>query len=114
MYRQYIKTVCGTCLFALILSSCFHHVSVEPINRDPGRFHDNEITAAGRVVNSFALSDAGAFELDDGTGRLWVWRDSHNMPGHNSSVTVTGKIEQGFSFGGRNFVIILRETRTPR
>jgi len=101
------------CLLSLIvfLSSCSDQVSIESINHDPGRFHEKEITIRGRVVNSFAVVDAGAFELDDGTGRLWVFRNKNDMPSHNSSVSVTGRIEPGFSFGGRNFVIILRETR---
>ncbi len=98
----------------LILSACSHRVSVESINRDAGRFHDKEITVAGRVANSFGVADAGAFELDDGTGRLWVLSETHDLPAHNSSVAVTGRIEQGFTFGGRIFVIILRETRTRR
>jgi hypothetical protein len=93
-----------------LLSACSHHASIESINRDPGQFRGKEITVAGRVVNSFATADAGAFELDDGTGRLWVLRNN-NLPAHNSSVTVTGRIEQGFSFAGRTFIVILRETR---
>jgi len=94
-----------------MLSACSHRISVESINRDPGRFHDKEITVAGRVANSFGIADAGAFELDDGTGRLWILSDTHDLPAHNSSVTVTGQIEQRFSFAGRTFIIILRETR---
>ena len=94
----------------LILSACSRQ-SIESINRDPERFHDKEITVAGRVANSFGVAAAGAFELDDGTGRLWVLSDTPDLPAHNSSVTVTGRIEQGISFGGRTFVIILRETR---
>jgi len=86
-------------------------VSIELLNRDPGRFHDKEINVAGRVVNSFAVMDAGAFELDDGTGRLWVLSDRDTIPPHNASATVTGRIEQDLGFGGRTFVIILRETR---
>jgi hypothetical protein len=93
-----------------MLSACSRRVSVESINHDPGRFHNKEITVAGRVANSFAIESAGAFELDDGTGRLWVLSDTHDMPVHNSSIAVTGRIEQGFSFGGRTFVIVLHET----
>ena len=89
-----------------LLLGCVSRVSIESINHDPARFGGKEIKVAGRVVNSFS----GAFELDDGTGRLWVFRDKKDMPAHNSSLTVNGKIEQGFDFGGRNFIIILRET----
>jgi hypothetical protein len=116
MHSYTSRSILGASLLLciLILSAFSHRVSVESINRDPGRFHDKEITVAGRVANSFEVTDAGAFELDDGTGRLWVFRNNTNLPAHNSSVTVTGRIEQGFTFGGRTFVIILRETRKRR
>jgi hypothetical protein len=94
----------------LLLAGCVSRVSIESINHDPARFDGKEIKVAGRVVNSFTVAASGAFELDDGTGRLWVFRDNKDMPAHNSSLTVNGTIEQGFDFGGRNFIIILRET----
>jgi hypothetical protein len=94
----------------MFLAACSRRVSIESINHNPAQFRDREITAAGRVANSFEASGKSAFELDDGTGRLWVFRDNPNLPAHNSSITVTGSIDQGFPFAGRNFVIILRET----
>ena len=95
----------------LLLAACPPRESIESINRDPGRFHGQEITVAGRVVNSFAVMGVGAFEIDDGTGRLWVFSDKYGVPGNGASIAVTGTIEQGFSLGGRNFATILRETR---
>jgi len=82
---------------------------METINHDPAQFRGKEITVAGRVANSFIEGNASAFELDDGTGRLWVFLESPILPAHNSSLTVSGNIEQQFPFAGRNFVIILRE-----
>lgn len=92
------------------VAACSHRVSIESINHDPAQFRDREITVAGRVANSFETSGKSAFELDDGSGRLWVFRDNPNLPAHNASLTVTGSIEHGFPFAGRNFVIVLRET----
>lgn len=95
----------------LLLSACPPRESIESINQDPGRFRGREITIAGHVVNSFAVMGTGAFEVDDGTGRLWVFSNNFGVPGNGAGVAVTGNIEQGFSFGGRNFATILRETR---
>jgi hypothetical protein len=53
----------------------------------------------------------GAFEIDDGTGRLWVISDKYGVPGRDAGIAVTGRIEQGLAFGGRNFATVLRETR---
>jgi hypothetical protein len=95
----------------LLLAACPPRESIESINRDPGRFHGREITVVGRVVNSFAVMGQGVYEIDDGTGRIWVFSDKYGVPGRSGGVAVTGRIEQGFSLGGRNFATILRETR---
>jgi hypothetical protein len=103
-------------LFWLLLQlffwrQCPPRESIESITHDPGRFRNREVTVAGRVVNSFAVMGVGAFEVDDGTGRLWVFSDKYGVPGDGAGIAVTGRIEQGFSFGGRNFAIVLRQTR---
>jgi hypothetical protein len=95
----------------LLLAACPPRESIESITHDPGRFRNREVTVAGRVVNSFAVMGVGAFEVDDGTGRLWVFSDKYGVPGDGAGIAVTGRIEQGFSFGGRNFAIVLRQTR---
>lgn len=95
----------------IFLAACPARRSIESINRDPARFHDHEVTIAGRVVNSFDVMGVAAFEIDDGTGRLWVYSNKFGVPGSESKVAVTGTIQQGFSLGGRNFATILRETR---
>ena len=98
----------------IFLVACPPRRSIESINRDPARFHDREVTVAGRVTNSFDVMGVAAFEIDDGTGRLWVYSNKFGVPGNESKVAVTGTIQQGFSLGGRNFATILRETRRHR
>jgi hypothetical protein len=98
----------------IFLAACPSRESIESINRDPARFHDHEVTIAGRVVNSFDVMGVAAFEIDDGTGRLWVYSNKFGIPANESKAAVTGTIQQGFSLGGRNFAMILRETRQHR
>ena len=106
--------VIGVLAATLLLVGCPPRRSIESINRDPARFRDHEVTIAGRVVNSFDVMGVAAFEIDDGTGRLWVYSNKFGVPGNESKVAVTGTIQQGFSLGGRNFAMILRETRRHR
>ena len=96
---------------SIFLAACPARRSIESINRDPALFRDHEVTIAGRVVNSFDVMGVAAFEIDDGTGRLWVYSNKFGVPGNQSKVAVTGTIQQGLSLGGRNFAMILRETR---
>ena len=105
-----LMAVTGLLTATIFLAACPARRSIESINRDPARFHDHEVTIAGRVVNSFDVMGVAAFEIDDGTGRLWVYSNKFGVPGNESKVAVTGTIQQGFSLGGRNFAMILCET----
>jgi hypothetical protein len=94
---------------SLCLAGC-PHTSIANINSDPGRFAGKEVTIAGRVSNSFGALGSGVFEVDDGTGRMWVFSQRYGVPGSGAKVAVIGHVEQGFSFGGRSFATILKET----
>jgi hypothetical protein len=93
----------------LLLASCSSNVSIADISRDPGRYATKDVTVSGRVSNSFGALGAGLFQIDDGTGTMWVY-SQNGIPAGEAKVAVTGRIEQGFSIGGRSFATILRET----
>ena len=97
----------------LLLAGCPPQVSIAKLDRDPGRYAGKEVTIAGRVTDSYGAMGRGVFLVDDGTGAMWVLTGRYGVPGAGAKVAVTGHIEQGFSFGGRNFVVILRETERP-
>jgi len=94
----------------LLLAGCPPRESIAKIKSDPGRYAGKEISIAGRVVNSFGAIGHGVFEIDDGTGTMWVFSERYGIPGNDAKVAVVGRVEQGFSFGGRNFAVILKET----
>jgi hypothetical protein len=95
---------------SLFLAACPPHVSTARLNQNPGRYASSEVTIAGRVVDSFGALGRGVFELDDGTGTMWVLAGQYGVPAAGAKLAVTGRAEQGFSFAGRNFATILRET----
>lgn len=93
-----------------MLAGCPPRVSIAKIDRDPGRYAGKEITIAGRVTDSYGALGRGAFQVDDGTGTMWVLAGHFGVPEAGAKLAVTGYIEQGFTLGGRNFATILRET----
>lgn len=95
---------------SLFLVACPTRTSIERINRDPGRYVGKEVAIAGHVTTSFGALGSGVFEVDDGSGRMWVFSQSYGVPSNGARVGVRGRIEQGFSFAGRNFATIMRET----
>jgi hypothetical protein len=102
-----VLVVCGI----LLLAGCPTRTSIAKINQDPGRFIGKEVTVAGHVSGSFGALGSGIFQIDDGTGNMWVYSQNYGVPSNGAKLAVTGQIEQGFNFGGRNFAIILKETQ---
>ncbi|HKV91003.1 MAG TPA: hypothetical protein VJW20_00495 [Candidatus Angelobacter sp.] len=95
----------------LLLTGC-PTTSIAEINRDPGRFAGKNVSIHGTVSDSFGALGNGIFQIDDGSGRMWIYSQNYGVPGNGNRVTVTGRIEQGFAFGGRSFGVILRETES--
>jgi hypothetical protein len=96
---------------ALLLAGCSTPVPIAEINRDPGRFAGKEITIKGRASDSFGGFGNGVFQVEDSTGSIWVLSQNFGLPGNGADVSVVGQVQQGFSFGGRNYGIILRQTK---
>jgi RecJ-like exonuclease len=94
----------------MLLAACPPRTSIEKLDRNPGRYAGKEVTIAGRVTDSFGALGRGVFQIDDGTGTMWVLAGQYGLPASGAKVAVTGHVEQGFSLAGRNFATILRET----
>jgi hypothetical protein len=95
------------------LVGCQSITKISDINNDPGRFAGKEITISGQASDAFGGLGNGIFAVDDGTGKIWVFSQNFGVPADGGKVTVTGQIQQGFSFGGRSYGMIFRETQ-PR
>jgi hypothetical protein len=98
-------------LTTLVLVGCPLRTSIGSINRDPGKYSGREVTIAGRVTDSFGALGNGVFQLDDGSGTMWVFSQGYGVPGNGAKVAVTGVISQGFSFGGRSFAVVMKQTK---
>jgi hypothetical protein len=94
---------------ALLLTACPQQQTISRINADPGRYRNKEVGVVGTVTDSYGVLGNGAYEIDDGTGRIWVVT-RRGVPSRGSRVGAKGKVYTGFSFGGRSFGTVLQET----
>lgn len=98
----------------LLLTACPSQTNISRINADPGRYRNKEVGIVGTVTDSYGVLGNGAYEIDDGTGRMWVVT-RRGIPSRGSRVGVKGYVHNGFSFGGRSYGTVLEETdRTSR
>ncbi len=111
--RKIAASLASLALLMIFLLGC-ETVKISDINRDPGRYGGKEVTISGRVTGSFGALSEGAFEVDDGTGRIWVLSEGFGVPSQGARVRVTGHVQSGINFGGRSFGTVLRETQRRR
>ncbi|MFB3916246.1 MAG: hypothetical protein ACE14M_05925 [Terriglobales bacterium] len=101
------------CLLTVVLVGCPQEVRIGDLTSNPGRYADKEVTINGTVVSSFGFLGPGAFEVDDGSGKIWVLSENFGVPSKGARVGITGRVSQGVSLGDRSFAVALRQTQKP-
>ena len=100
----------------LALTACPSKTTISKINQDPGRYRDKQIGLVGTVTNSYGVLGNGVYELDDGTGRIWVVTN-RGVPSRGSRVGVSGRVYTGIQYDGRNYGLGMKEddrrTKSP-
>ena len=110
--RTYRVLLAGAILATLLFAvACPPGKSIAEINRDPARYSQHEVAVRGTVVNSWGALGTGMFEIDDGTGKMWVLSSNYGVPSKGTRVGVAGTVMPTFSLGGRSFMSVLRETQ---
>ncbi|HYN86578.1 MAG TPA: hypothetical protein VER32_15120 [Pyrinomonadaceae bacterium] len=108
--RRRLSAALALCAAALVLTACPSRTNIGKINADPGRYFDKEVAIAGRVTNSYGVPFAGgAYELDDGTGRMWVLT-TRSVPSKGAQVGAKGRVLNGPTYSGRTFGTALQES----
>ncbi len=82
----------------LLLSAGCATKTINHILADPSRYRSNEVKLSGTVVDSYSIADRGAYQISDGTGRLWIV-SSHGVPRTGASVKVTGRVREAANLG---------------
>jgi hypothetical protein len=103
--RLALLLLTGTLLF----TACPDRQSISKILGDPGRYENKEVGIAGTVTDSYGVLQMGAYELDDGTGKIWVVT-RRGVPSRGAKIGAKGRVYTGFNLSGRNFGTVLEES----
>ncbi len=101
-------------LTLLMLAACPQQHSVAELVNDPGRYADRDVAIKGTVTQAFGALGTGMYQVDDGTGKIWVYSQNRAVPAKNTRVGVAGRIQPTFMFAGKSFATVLRETDRRR
>ena len=83
----------------LMLIAC-ERKSINQILADPQQYAHRDVNVVGQVVQSYSVLGRGAYQIEDGTGKLWVVSyEGKGVPRKGARVSVKGKIQDGFDLG---------------
>ena len=103
----------GILVLGLAMVAC-EKVKIGDINADPGRFMGKEVGVVGTVTQSIGALGKGIYQVDDGTGRLWVLAMSRGVPTKGAKVGVKGHLTSSITFLGTNYATVLQEDDRKR
>jgi hypothetical protein len=90
------------------LAAC-ERTTIGKINANPDRYMNKEVGISGTVTDSYGVPFVGgAYELDDGTGKIWVISE-RGVPSRGARVGVKGRVFSGPALRGRIFGTALQE-----
>jgi hypothetical protein len=84
--------------FITLLGSTACATSINRVLADPAHYRNREVKISGRVADSYSVVDHGFFQVQDGTGQLWV-ASGRGVPRTGARVSVRGTIRDGFNLG---------------
>src|SRR5262249_17097805 len=93
------------------IAGCTTATTIRKIQNDPGKFYGKQVGIKGRVTSSYGALGQGIYQIDDGTGKMWVLSEGYGVPGKDADVKVTGQVVDSVSFGGRSYATALRQTK---
>ena len=97
MTTRRMTGVVAAVMLGLALSSC-GTTSINHVLADPSRYADKEVTVGGRVVKSASVLGRGAYQIDDGSGTLWVVTKK-GAPREGAKVSVKGRVRDVMNLG---------------
>jgi hypothetical protein len=72
--------------------------TINHILAEPQRYANRDVTLRGDVTRSASLLGHGAYELDDGTGRIWVV-SKHGVPRRGAQIKARGRVKDVVDLG---------------
>jgi len=97
----------------LVFSGCTSTRPIKTLVDDPGANNGKHVQIAGEVTKSPAMPGTDAFEVGDGTGKVFVLSKEHGTPREGTKVVVKGVFYAAISSKTQTFAAVMEtEPRT--
>ncbi len=96
---------------AVLLAGCKGATPIKRLLDDPSQFDGKTVEIAGKVTASIGVLGAGAYRVDDGTGRLVVISKDGGAPREGAEVAVKGVFRAAFTFQTETAAVLMESER---
>ena len=95
----------------LLLSGCKGATPIKRLLDDPSHFDGQTVQIAGVVTHSIGVLGTGAYQVDDGTGKLVVISKDGGAPRERAHVAVKGVFRAAFTFQTETAAVLMESER---
>ncbi|HXL15858.1 MAG TPA: hypothetical protein VN972_07230 [Methylomirabilota bacterium] len=95
----------------LLLAGCKGATPIKRLLDDPSQFDGQTVQIAGAVTRSIGVLGTGAYQVDDGTGRLVVISKDGGAPREGAHVAVKGVFRAAFTFQTETAAVLIESER---
>jgi len=96
------------CIISISACSRIFPVKINTVLENPRDYADKQVTISGTVEETFSLVVVKYFVLRDETGSIPVITQGV-MPVRGNEIKVTGTVQDAFSLGDQNLVVLIEK-----
>jgi hypothetical protein len=101
-------------VLTVVVVGCRGTMEIGDLLDDPDRYDGETVRVSGEVTGSIGALGRGAFQIDDGTGRLFVVSEGGGAPREGARVGVEGEFRSVFTIGTESLAVLMERRRyTP-
>ena len=89
------------------LSACSRAIHIRDLLDKPQEYDGKTVTVKGTVTQSVGVLGTGAYEIDDGTGKIYVIAKGQGVPRQGAKTKAEGRFESVFSILGLTVAAIV-------
>lgn len=95
-------------LLGLALGACAPTLRIRDLLDEPQRYDGRTVQVQGTVTQSAGLFGTGAYQIDDGTGSIYVIAQGQGVPRQGAKTKAKGRFESVFNLAGRTIAAIVQ------
>ncbi len=95
-------------LLGLGLGACAPTLRISDLLDEPQRYDGRTVQVEGMVTRSAGLFGAGAYQVDDGTGSIYVIAQGRGVPREGAKTKAKGRFQSVFNLAGRTIAAIVQ------